>query len=93
MPTPDDREDAARDALADFINRMDAPELERFKPAPKPTLLRANKGQAIFAWIAGIIALLIALTQLGEYDGAPALPSIVGVLLILWALSYKKPTA
>lgn len=50
---------------------------------------RPNLGQAIFGWIAGIAALLVAMGEAQGY-GEPLAPSLVGIVLIAWALGYAR---
>jgi len=56
----------------------------------KSTSWRPNKAQAIFGWAVGVVALILAIGQTEEYDGSPAIPAIIGVLAIMWALGYRK---
>lgn len=50
---------------------------------------RINRGQAIFLWIVGVIALLAGYNSSLEY-GDPTIAYIVSVVAILLALSYRS---
>lgn len=55
-----------------------------------------NKGQAIFLWLVGIISLIAAVLLAGRpsyADAGSPLPAVlIGIVSILVALGYRKPT-
>jgi len=51
---------------------------------------RPNKGQAIFGWVVGLAALLVAFDQATQEFGAPLVPALVGIVALAWALGYQR---
>lgn len=88
--TDNANDDEARDALADLILSVDRPDLQKYMPAGfkrEVPWYRPNGKQAAFGAMAGILALFVAF---GQIDGSPLAPSVIGILLIAWALGYSR---